>query len=47
VGRADPLEVARDRADVLAQVAARRHGGLATVRALARRERHPEAVRAL
>jgi hypothetical protein len=34
-------------ADVLARVAVRRHGGLATVRALARGERHPEAVRAL
>lgn len=34
-------------ADVLARAAARRHGGLATVRALARRERHPDPVRAL
>ena len=34
-------------ATVLARVAARRVGGLATVRALARRERHPDAVRAL
>ncbi|MGH3443436.1 MAG: maleylpyruvate isomerase N-terminal domain-containing protein [Nitriliruptorales bacterium] len=34
-------------AAVLARVAARRHGGLATVRSLARRERHPDAIRAL
>lgn len=34
-------------AAVLAQVAAARGGGLATVRSLARRERQPEAVRAL
>ena len=34
-------------ASVLAQVVARRVGGLATVRSLASRERHPEAVRAL
>lgn len=34
-------------AGVLGRVAAARAGGLATVRSLARRERHPEAVRAL
>lgn len=34
-------------AAVLARLAVRRAGGLATVRSLARRERHPEAVRAL
>jgi uncharacterized protein (TIGR03083 family) len=31
----------------LARIAARRHGGLQTVRSLSRRERHPQAVRAL
>lgn len=34
-------------ASVLSQVAVARVGGLATVRSLARRERHPDAVRAL
>lgn len=33
-------------AGILAQTAARRGGGLAAVRALSRRERHPEALRA-
>jgi hypothetical protein len=42
-----PDEAFAEVADVLARVAVRRHGGLATVRSLARRERHPEAVRAL
>lgn len=34
-------------ASVLAQVAVHRAGPLSTIRSLARRERHPEAVRAL
>ena len=34
-------------AAVLVQVAVRRHGGLPVIRGLARRERHPAAVRAL
>lgn len=34
-------------AAVLAQLAVRRHGGLEVVRGLARRERHPDAIRAL
>ncbi|GGI08903.1 maleylpyruvate isomerase N-terminal domain-containing protein [Egicoccus halophilus] len=34
-------------AAVLARLAVRRHGGLAVVRSLARRERHPDPVRAL
>ena len=34
-------------ATVLAQLAVRRHGGLDVVRGLARRERHPDAIRAL
>lgn len=42
-----PEEAYRAVAAVLAECAARRHGGLATVRGLARRERHPDAVRAL
>jgi hypothetical protein len=46
---ADPLpdEAYRVAAAVLAEAAARRAGGLAVVRSLARRERHPAAVRAL
>jgi hypothetical protein len=42
-----PDEAFAEVANVLARVAVHRHGGLATVRSLARRERHPEAVRAL
>lgn len=51
VGADDPGELPAAAVDVtaavLAQVAARRAGGLATVRSLARRERQPGAVRAL
>ncbi len=51
VGADDPGELPAAAVDVtaavLARVAARRAGGLATVRSLARRERQPEAVRAL
>ncbi len=39
--------VLEDTAAILARIAARRHGALATVRGLARRERHPDPVRAL
>jgi hypothetical protein len=42
-----PDEAYRVAAAVLAATAARRGGGLAVVRSLARRERHPAAVRAL
>lgn len=42
-----PDEAYRVAAAVLAETAARRAGGLAVVRSLARRERHPAAVRAL
>jgi uncharacterized protein (TIGR03083 family) len=51
LGRAEPPELpaaaVEQVAATLAVVAARRVGGLATVRGLARRERQPEAVRAL
>ena len=42
-----PDEAYDEAAAVLMQVALRRHGGLPVVRSLARRERHPGAVRAL
>lgn len=42
-----PQDAYRVVAGVLGQVAASRAGGLATVRSLARRERHPDPVRAL
>lgn len=42
-----PPEAYADVAAVLARVAVERSGPRATIRSLARRERHPEAVRAL
>ncbi|MFJ5699185.1 maleylpyruvate isomerase N-terminal domain-containing protein [Arthrobacter sp. NPDC093139] len=42
-----PQKAYEEVATVLAQLAVRRHGGLAVVRGLARRERHPDAIRAL
>ena len=42
-----PLEAYEEVAAVLVQLAVRRNGGLAVVRGLARRERHPAAIRAL
>lgn len=42
-----PQEAYEEVAAVLVQLAVRRHGGLAVVRGLARRERHPDAIRAL
>lgn len=49
VGAAPDLDedACRSVAGILAQTAARRGGGLMAVRALARRERHPEPLRAL
>jgi uncharacterized protein (TIGR03083 family) len=49
VGLAVPIpdDAARVVAGVLAETAARRDGALATVRGLSRRERHPDAVRAM
>jgi hypothetical protein len=42
-----PRDAYEEVAVVLVQVALRRYGGLSVVRGLARRERHPEAIRAL
>jgi Mycothiol maleylpyruvate isomerase N-terminal domain len=42
-----PQDAYEEVAIVLMQVALRRNGGLSVVRSLARRERHPEAIRAL
>lgn len=42
-----PQDAYEEVAIVLVQVALRRYGGLSVVRGLARRERHPEAIRAL
>lgn len=42
-----PQYAYEEAAAVLVQVALRRHGGLSVVRGLARRERHPEPIRAL
>lgn len=47
VGQDLPQEAYEEAAAVLVQVAVRRQGGLEVVRGLARRERHPDAVRAL
>lgn len=47
IGDEVPPEALERVASLLARVAARRVGGLATVRSLARAERHPDAVRAL
>lgn len=47
LGQGIPEETYEAVAVLLAQVAVRRQGGLEVVRGLARRERHPEAIRAL
>lgn len=51
VGKENEQDLTQDAyeevAAVLVQVALRRHGGLSVVRSLARRERHPEPIRAL
>jgi hypothetical protein len=41
-----PQDAYDEAAIVLVQVAARRHGALSVIRGLARRERHPDAIRA-